>query len=170
MRSRIILLMAATADGKIARNRDHFPDWTGPADKRMFKALTLQSGVVIMGSRTFDSIGRPLPARHHVVMTRYPGRRPLLEGVHFTDDPPEQIAAGLYRQGYGQAVLAGGAVANTLFAQAGLIDEIVLTVSPRIFGSGLGLFNASLDLELALEDCHLLDTNTVYLKYRVLSG
>ncbi len=170
MRSRIMMLMAVTADGKIARGGDHFPDWTGSPDKRMFKALTMRAGVVIMGARTFDSLGGPLPGRKHVVLTRHPGRRQPVAGVSFTSDEPDRIAAGLYREGYSQAVLAGGAVANSLFAGAGLIDEIILTVSPRLFGQGPGLFDTILDMELTLEDCHRIDTDTVCLKYKVVSS
>ncbi len=169
MRSMIVMLMAATVDGKIARHSDHFPDWTGSPDKRMFKTLTMQAGVVIMGSRTFDNIGGPLPGRKHVVLTRHPEKRKPIAGVSFTADAPPQIAAGLYKQGYKQAVLAGGTMVNTLFARAGLIDEVIITIAPRLFGQGLSLFNAPVNMELALEDCHLIETNTVYLKYKVVN-
>jgi dihydrofolate reductase len=55
---KVTLIMAMTADGKIARHNRHFPNWTGRADKRMFKQLTTQAGVVIMGSGTFATIGK----------------------------------------------------------------------------------------------------------------
>jgi dihydrofolate reductase len=46
--------------------------WRLPDDLRRFKALTLGKPVV-MGRRTWDSIGRPLPGRHNLVVTRQPG-------------------------------------------------------------------------------------------------
>ncbi len=168
MRAEIIMLMACTLDGKIARNRNHYPDWTGSADKRMFRALSMNAGVIIMGSRTFDNIGRQLPGRHHVVITRFPERRSSKAGIWFTADSPRHIADELYNQGYKKAILAGGAEINTLFAQAGLIDEVVITLTPRIFGTGLGLFTKELDMELSLEDLHQIDTHTVFLRYRVV--
>ena len=60
---KVILLMAMTVDGLISRTNDDFPDWTGPEDKRMFKAVSQEAGVVIMGSRTFDTISVPHQAR-----------------------------------------------------------------------------------------------------------
>jgi dihydrofolate reductase len=46
--------------------------WRLPDDLKRFKALTIGKPVV-MGRRTWDSIGRPLPGRHNVVVTRQRG-------------------------------------------------------------------------------------------------
>ena len=46
--------------------------WRLPDDLRRFKALTLGKPVV-MGRKTWDSIGRPLPGRHNIVITRQEG-------------------------------------------------------------------------------------------------
>lgn len=43
--------------------------WRQPADLQHFKALT-QGGTVVMGRNTFDSLGRPLPNRRNIVLTR----------------------------------------------------------------------------------------------------
>ena len=46
--------------------------WRLPEDLKRFKALTLGKPVV-MGRRTWDSIGKPLPGRHNLVVTRQRG-------------------------------------------------------------------------------------------------
>ncbi|MFZ9634077.1 MAG: dihydrofolate reductase, partial [Alphaproteobacteria bacterium] len=46
--------------------------WRLPEDLRHFRALTTGHAVV-MGRRTWDSIGRPLPGRTSIVVTRDPG-------------------------------------------------------------------------------------------------
>lgn len=60
----------------MARNgvigRDGGLPWRLPDDLRRFKALTLGKPV-LMGRRTFDSLGRPLPGRENIVLTRDPG-------------------------------------------------------------------------------------------------
>jgi dihydrofolate reductase len=43
--------------------------WHLPEELRLFRKLTL-GGTVIMGRRTFQSIGRPLPGRHNIVLSR----------------------------------------------------------------------------------------------------
>lgn len=46
--------------------------WRLPADLRRFKALTMGKPIV-MGRKTWESIGRPLPGRHNIVVTRQQG-------------------------------------------------------------------------------------------------
>jgi dihydrofolate reductase len=66
----ISLLVAATENGVIGRNNGM--PWHLPDDLKHFKALTLAKPV-LMGRKTFDSIGRPLPGRTTLVLTRGDG-------------------------------------------------------------------------------------------------
>ena len=164
---KLILLMAVTVDGMIARDDAHFPDWTGRADKRLFVQITKKAGVIIVGSKTFDTIGKPLPQRLMVVMTRNRARRSRWDNLEFTGLPPAELLADLERRGYREAVLAGGATINDLFAQQHLIDEIRITVSPLAFGRGITLFNSRLDLALHLRTVQELEGGLVHLVYDV---
>jgi len=65
---KVILLMAMTADGMIARATEDLVNWTGKADKKYFVNVTKETGVMIMESKTFDTIGRVLPDRKRVVL------------------------------------------------------------------------------------------------------
>jgi dihydrofolate reductase len=161
-------MVAITIDGKIARRADHYPDWTGKADKRLYVEITKKAGVMIMGSTTFDIIGRVLPGRKTVVMTRNPKRRSDRPDLVFTSAPPEQILADLAAEGYGEAVVAGGAKINQLFAQRGLVDELIVTISPFAFGEGLSIFSDAVDLKLTLKKVWQLDENTICIRYGVV--
>jgi dihydrofolate reductase len=163
----VSLMVAITVDGKIARDTEHYPDWTGKADKRLYVDITKKAGVMIMGSATFDTIGRVLPDRKTVVMTRNPDRRSDRDDLVFTQAPPDQVISDLAAQGYEEAVVVGGSKINYLFAEKGLIDELILTISPCVFGSGLSIFSDALDLNLSLKKVWLLDENTLCVRYRV---
>jgi dihydrofolate reductase len=63
----ISLLVAATDNGVIGR--DNGMPWHLPDDLKHFKTLTLGKPV-LMGRRTYQSIGRPLPGRTNLVLTR----------------------------------------------------------------------------------------------------
>ncbi len=67
----IISLVVARADNGVI-GRDNALPWRIPADLQHFKRLTLGKPI-IMGRRTFESIGRPLPGRLNIVLTRDPG-------------------------------------------------------------------------------------------------
>jgi len=84
---RLVLVVAATDAGVIGR--DGTLPWRLPADLARFKAMTLGKPI-LMGRRTYDSIGRPLPGRTNIVLTRSPEWR--ADGVEVVHSPAEAIA------------------------------------------------------------------------------
>ncbi len=164
---KVILLMAVTADGMIARNANHAVNWTGREDKKYFVHITKQAGVMIMGSKTFDMIGKALPGRQNIVMTRDKTRKSHDKDLIFTDNPPSLILQNLHAQDFQSAVLIGGSIVNTLFLQENLIDEIHVTIVPMIFGQGLSLFGKFFDTKLELINMGELGNGHVLLQYQV---
>src|ERR1700683_1644574 len=67
-RPSISLIVARASNGVIGR--DNALPWHLPADLRRFKALTMGKPM-LMGRRTFESIGRALPGRVNLVLTRH---------------------------------------------------------------------------------------------------
>ncbi len=165
---KLILVMAVTADGRIARDSAHPVDWTGRADKAYFSQITRLAGVVIMGSNTFDTLGSPLPDRLNIVMTRNKDRKSSFSNLVFTDQAPETILWDLDEKNYPFAVLMGGARINSLFMEKGLVDEMHLTVVPRIFGTGLGLFHSPFDKQLALHSIREIQSGHVLMIFHLL--
>ena len=106
MRPEIVLVVAVADNGVIGRN-GAMP-WHLPADLRHFKRLTTGKPV-IMGRKTFESIGKPLPGRHNIVLTRDAGWQ--TEGVTLAPNLAEAIAAaGLDpRARAGEIMVVGGA-------------------------------------------------------------
>lgn len=64
----LISLIVAMAENRVI-GRDNQMPWHLPADLRHFKSVTLGKPV-IMGRKTFESIGRPLPGRRNLVISR----------------------------------------------------------------------------------------------------
>lgn len=93
--------------------------WRLPEDLAHFKRTTL-GHPIIMGRNTFDSIGRPLPGRRNIVVTRNPAWQH--EGV-VTASTPDQARA--LAQDAQEAFIIGGA---ELFAQTlALADRMIVT-------------------------------------------
>lgn len=163
---KIILMMAVTADGKIAKNSDHFPDWTSKEDKKIFADITKKQGVVIMGDKTFFTFSKPLPDRLNVVFTLLENP-PETKNVKWVTGEPEKVLADLEEMGYKSAVLGGGTYLNTQFLERKLIDEIWLTIEPKIFGDGLGVFGGDFDVGLKLLDVEKINEDSIVIKYRI---
>lgn len=83
---RVVQVVAVARDGVIGA--DGTIPWHLPEDFAHFKATTM-GGVLLMGRATFDSIGRPLPGRTTVVLTRDPSW--AREGVHVAHSPAEAL-------------------------------------------------------------------------------
>ena len=115
--TQLVLIAAVARNGVIGRNGD-LP-WRLPDDLKHFKALTL-GHPILMGRRTWDSLGRPLPGRRNIVISRTPGwRADGAEGATSLDDALALVADAP------QAFVIGGA---QLYAQAlPLADALELT-------------------------------------------
>jgi dihydrofolate reductase len=84
-----VCLIAALAANRVIGRNNALP-WRLPADLKRFKALTMGHPVV-MGRKTYESIGKPLPGRRNLVITRNRDyKAPGCEVVHSLD---EAIAA-----------------------------------------------------------------------------
>jgi dihydrofolate reductase len=87
--SPIVLVVAVADNGVIGR--DGALPWRLPDDLKHFKALTLGKPV-LMGRRTFNSIGRPLPGRRNLVLTRSGLGGPAeVEFVHSLDEAHTRV-------------------------------------------------------------------------------
>jgi dihydrofolate reductase len=66
-----INLIAALGRNRVIGNRQQIP-WKIPGEQAYFKKVTLGHPIV-MGRKTWESIGRPLPGRRNIVVTHSPG-------------------------------------------------------------------------------------------------
>jgi dihydrofolate reductase len=97
-----LTLVAAYADNRVIGDHGSIP-WRIPEDFAHFKATTM-GGTLVMGRRTYDSIGRPLPGRTTIVVTRNPDWS--AEGVQVAHSLPEAFA--LASQQAGGTYVVGG--------------------------------------------------------------
>ncbi len=111
---RITLVVAAARNGVIGRDGE-LP-WRLPNDLKEFKRLTMGKPVV-MGRKTWDSIGRPLPGRHNVVISRTEGLG--LEGATVVASP--EAALELLSDEAEIMVIGGGAIYRAFLDQASRI-------------------------------------------------
>jgi len=116
------LIVAVAENGVIGR--DNALPWHISEDLRYFKQVT-SGKTVIMGRKTHQSIGRPLPNRTNIVVTRDPGFK--AEGVLIAHSLEDALA----KSADGEAVVIGG---SSLFADAlARADRFYLTEIHRAY-------------------------------------
>jgi dihydrofolate reductase len=107
LKTPVAIIVAVARNGVIGR--DNTLPWRLPADLRHFKATTLGKPIV-MGRKTFESLGKPLPGRTNIVITR--DEKYIREGAVVTHTLEEALlhADGVaQRDGADEIMVAGGA-------------------------------------------------------------
>ncbi len=118
----IISIIAAMAKNRVIGRSGAIP-WHMPEDLRRFRELTM-GHTIVMGRKTFENIGRPLPGRLNVILTRQPDyRAPGCRVCHFL---AEALTAGA---GAEEIFICGG---GEIYRESmALADRIYLTVIDR---------------------------------------
>lgn len=112
----IISLIAAMDRNRLIGSDNRLP-WRLPADLAHFKKMTMGKPVV-MGRKTFESIGRPLPGRTSIVLTRDPG-----------------FAAGgvLVADSFESALDLAGDVAEVMVIGGGAVYALAMPLARRLY-------------------------------------
>jgi dihydrofolate reductase len=130
--AQLTAVVAMTPGGVIGLEGDM--PWRLSSDLRRFKKITM-GGVLIMGRKTFDSIGKPLPGRRTIVITRNPDW--FFEGVQRAGGVDEALSLVGDENGF----VVGGAQIYDLMLP--LCVEVCLT---RVWSNVVGDTSLTLDL------------------------
>ncbi|HVI44321.1 MAG TPA: dihydrofolate reductase [Chitinophaga sp.] len=115
----VSIIVAASENNAIGIN-NQLP-WRLPTDLKYFKSTTMGKPI-IMGRKTFDSLGKPLPGRPNIVITRQSGYQQ--EGVVVTGSVEDAVEKAKEFQ-TDEIFITGG---SQIFEQAWpLVDRIYLT-------------------------------------------
>ncbi len=118
--------VVAAADDNMAIGRDGQLLWHLPEDLRYFKNLTWAMPV-IMGRKTFDSIGKPLPGRTNIILSR--SATNVVPGIQYATTIDEALAQVSFMQSAEVFIIGGGEIYDRLMP---FTDRIYLT---RVFAN-----------------------------------
>lgn len=119
---KIVMIAAVAKNGVIGHDGDM--PWRLPSDLKHFRAHTL-GRPVIMGRKTFQSIGNPLPGRPNIVVSRSPDPIEGVEAVQSLSVAIERGALLAHESGADAVAVIGG---GEIYRQAmGLADELLIT-------------------------------------------
>jgi len=116
-----VTIVVAIGSNGVIGNDGEMP-WPRTGDQQQFKALTMGHPIV-MGRTTYESIGRPLPGRTSIVLTRNADWH--ADGVEVAHTLTDALALALGRDD--EAFLIGGAQVYAEALAEGLVDRMVVT-------------------------------------------
>jgi dihydrofolate reductase len=117
-----VAIIAAVAENGVIGAGNAIP-WRLPSDFAFFKRTTMGKPLV-MGRKTFESIGKPLPGRTNIVVTRQQGYQP--EGVLVIDS----LAAALE---HAQAIAVADRAGEVMVAGGGEIYRDAMPLADRLY-------------------------------------
>lgn len=123
----MIFIVAAMAQNGVIGNSNKLP-WHYPEDLKRFRKLT-DCVPIIMGRKTFESIGHPLPNRTNIVVSSRSSLG-LENGVALVNDIDQAIRIASLTI-HGNIAVIGGAEIYRAFLEKDLIDRIYLTIIPE---------------------------------------
>ena len=172
----VIAIAVMSLDGYITRHNEEGVAFASLADQRFFRAALTEFDCCVFGANTFEIsqteiLQRLAPERLRIVLTRSPEKYSAFhhpDALEFTDAPPEAVLTDLRQRGKQRCAILGGSEMYTMFLERHLVDELWLTIEPRLFGAGKRLTNGRLDASLRLITHALLAENVLLAKYSVI--
>jgi dihydrofolate reductase len=186
----LTIKMMQSLDGFIAQNQNDDLKWGSSQDKQLYKKVSTEYGTVIVGKNTYLQMPKiAFKNRETLVVVRdvqkflsenqiqFPKIQKfqsinlaVLENVTFIESDPNKIIEYLQSIDRTKALLVGGGIINNLFLQTKLVNEIQVTIAPKILGCGVKIFgNDKLNNDLQLESFDKISENELLLTYKVLN-
>ncbi|ABR30510.1 dihydrofolate reductase [Thermosipho melanesiensis] len=159
----LIMVVVTDIFGGFTINEYDPIDWGSIEDKKHFRDLTTKIGTVIMGRKTFESIGKPLKDRLNIVLTNKNFKND--KNILFLKGNPQEIISSLEKKNIKSAAVIGGKKVFEEFFP--YIDKIFITIEPIILEN-------SQKLSFKRENFKLITTNvlnergTIVLEYEKL--
>ena len=170
-----ILIFVSSLDGKVTKwGEPHVREWSSHQDQDYYKQVWDGSELIVMGSNTFNAEKFSPSVNHQIiVMTSHPEKYKSLEipgQIEFTNETPVEVISRFINKDHQQMLVVGGPHIATSFLMDQLIDEVWLTIEPKIFGTGDNFATgAKLDISLRLIDFEKVnDQGTLITKYAVI--
>jgi dihydrofolate reductase len=147
-----IMQPAISLDGFIAKLDGDSYSWVNPNDEARYQDVVERCGCVLVGRKTYEEYIDDFKAYKSVTVYVCTNSHPKdKESVKYISGDPQELLKTIEQDGFSEVVICGGGEINGLFASAGLVDEIVVSMQPVVLGEGIPLFGSfkpSLKLEL----------------------
>jgi dihydrofolate reductase len=173
---KVTMVMVSSLNGRITRGDDlKIGLWTSKEDIKFFSSLRDKFNLIVMGRKTYEAVRNEIelkPNKLRIVLTKNPAiySKDTVKGsLEFTDEHPAKLLRRLGLKGYKNCLLVGGSEIATLFLKLSLVDELYLTIEPRIFGKGkFMLADGDFEAHLKLISFKKLNRRgTLNLRYKV---
>lgn len=169
----VCIIAALSADGYIARREnDRALDWTSKEDTKFFVKKSREAGAIVMGTKTLETVRHKMSEISVYAWTSQPEKVKEFVPVNIVpiSGTPAEIVAKAKQDGHTSLAICGGTSVYTQFMKSRLVNRLILTLEPIVFGDGLPLFSESMEAKLHLKEFHNLSNQVKAFEYEVEYG
>ena len=145
---KIVMVAVSSVNGKTTKGEDpNIYSWTSKEDSQLFFSLIKENNLIVMGAKTYEAAKKLIKHEENklrIILTRNPkkySKEGLAGMLEFTNELPLGLIKKLETRGYKKMLLVGGSEVNALFLRSKLVNELHLTIEPKIFGTGKNLIS-----------------------------
>ncbi len=168
-----VLVAALTLDGCITRHQEEGTSFVSSEDQEALREALASCDASLMGATTFRAFAQPIlqaqVRRRRFIVTRDPAvfadLRPA-QPLSFTATAPTSLVPQLAAEGVQRLALLGGETVYNQCLAADLVDELLLTLEPRLVGQGKRFLTTAVDYRFDRVGFRALGPHTVQLHYR----
>lgn len=179
---KVTLIHVLSLDGKLTKGLgENIYEWSSTEDFKNFTKVRNSYKLLIMGSGTFDGVKdnkaaglKPEKERLRIILTSRPKEyeKYVVPGqMEFSGETPKNLIKRMEKLGFTEMLLVSGGKVATSFFKENLIEELLMTIEPRIFGRGEPLVqDEQFDVKLQLLSLKQLNKQgTILLHYKVIT-
>lgn len=173
---KVTMVMVSTVDGKTTQgNGKNIYSWSSVEDQKHFFSLIKKNNLIVMGRVTYNA-SRPVikleKGKLRIVLTRSPKKysNKIVKGqLEFSNETPKKLVERMKTLGYKKMLLVGGSTINGLFLKQNLVNELYLTIEPKIFGFGKNIVEGQLlNVNMILKSVKKINNKgTLLLRYKI---
>lgn len=162
--------VAASIDGRIAKNESSGAGWTSGEDWNFFQKSLNKADAVIAGRNTYNVAKNRLKLRNTIALTSKVNSLKIKDRTVFLNPQKFNLKKFLQNENYKRVAIVGGAKVYDFCLRNKMLDELFVTIEPYVFTSGVPMFAGDnfKKYNFILESVKKLNKRgAILLKYRI---
>lgn len=135
---------AVTLDGFIADPNGECYSWVNDEDEADYTQAIAKAGCVLLGRKTYEQYPDDFPPKSGATAFIWTTHENLQnqERVKFVRGTAQEVLRQIADAGFSRVIVGGGGEVNGSLAEAGLVDEIIVSIYSVTIGEGIPLFGS----------------------------
>jgi dihydrofolate reductase len=141
---KVTMYPAITLDGFIADLNGECYSWISDEDEVNYEQTVKEAGCLLIGRKTYDQYKDDYPLKSGATTFVYTHDKNYHDQgkIKFVAGSPKEALEQIANDGFKEVVIGGGGEVNGVFAEAGFIDEIIVSIYNVTLGEGIPLFGS----------------------------